>query len=266
MATDRMQPLSGRVAVVTGAGSGIGRAVAEALAGDGAAVLVADLVRERAEETVRAIHAEGGSAAAYGVDVSDPDAVQAMVDHTVKLFDGLSILVNNAGLQHVAPIEAFPLEQWNRLIAVMLTGPFLCTKAVLPHMRRAGWGRIINISSVHGKYASPFKVAYIAAKHGVIGLTRTTAVETATAGITCNAICPGFVDTPLVRDQIPDLMRNFGVKSDEEALEIAVYSKTPQRRLLDPAEIGAFAAYLSGDAAKGMTGQAINLDGGMVMY
>lgn len=266
MATVSDGLLAGRVAVVTGGGSGIGRAVALALGRAGAAVLVADLVRESAEQTAAEIHGAGGTAAAHGADVSDAAEVQAMVDRAVSLFGGIGILVNNAGLQHVAPIEEFPLEAWNRLIAVMLTGPFLCTKAALPHMRRAGWGRIINISSIHGKYASPFKAAYVSAKHGLLGLTRVTAVETATAGITANAICPGFVDTPLVRNQIPDLMRNYGVQTEEEALERAVYSKTPQRRLLDPAEIADLAVYLASDQARGVTGQAINLDGGMVMY
>jgi 3-hydroxybutyrate dehydrogenase len=258
--------LSGRAAVVTGAGSGIGRGIALALAAAGGDVLVADLMPDRAEETARMITEGGGRAVPFTGDISDPDSVQAMIDTAMERFGGLGILVNNAGLQHVAPIEEFPLERWNRLINVMLTGPFLCTRAALPHMRRAGWGRIINISSIHGKVASPFKAAYIAAKHGLIGLTRTTAVETATAGITANAICPGFVDTPLVRNQIPDLMRNFAVATAEEALEIAVFSKTPQRRLLDPAEVGALAVYLAGEAARGVTGQAINLDGGMVMY
>ncbi|HEY3365117.1 MAG TPA: 3-hydroxybutyrate dehydrogenase [Symbiobacteriaceae bacterium] len=258
--------LAGRSAVVTGAGSGIGRAIAEALAEAGASVLAADLMPERAEETAALIQAKGGSARSFAGDISVPSTVQEMIDKAVALFGSISILVNNAGIQHVAPIEEFPLDRWNRIIAVMLTGPFLCTKAALPHMRRAGWGRVINISSIHGKYASPYKAAYVSAKHGLLGLTRVTAVETATAGITANAICPGFVDTPLVRNQVPDLMRSFGVKTEAEALEIAVYSKTPQRRLLDTAEIGALAVYLASDAAKGMTGQAINLDGGMVMY
>ena len=258
--------LTGRTAVVTGAGSGIGRAMAEALAGAGAAVLVSDLVAERAEETVALIQAAGGTAAASRTDVSDPESVQEMIDRAGTVFGGVGILVNNAGLQHVAPIEDFPLEWWNRIIGVMLTGPFLCTKAALPVMRRAGWGRIINISSIHGKMASPYKAAYVSAKHGLIGLTRATAVETAQAGITANAICPGFVDTPLVRGQIPSLMRNYGVATEEEALEIAVYSKTPQHRLLAPSEIGDLAVYLASDAARGVTGQAINVDGGMVMY
>lgn len=265
MAVGHKWSVPGPAAVVTGAGSGIGRAVAQALAESGAAVLVADLFREKAEETVAAIQQAGGSAAPFAADVSDPAAVQAMIDAAVELFGGVGILVNNAGLQYVAPIEDFPLERWNRIIAVMLTGPFLCTKAALPLMRRAGWGRVINIASIHGKYASPFKAAYVSAKHGLVGLTRVTAIETATAGITANAICPGFVDTPLVRDQIPELMRNLGARTPEEALELAVYSKTPQRRLLDPAEIGALAVYLAGENARGITGQAINLDGGMVM-
>ncbi len=237
-----------------------------ALAAEGASVFAADVVKERAEETVALIQAAGGTAASYAADISDPVAVQGMIDAAVALFGGLGILVNNAGLQYVAPIEEFPLERWSRLLDVMLTGPFLCTKAALPHMRRAGWGRIINISSIHGKKASAFKVAYVSAKHGLIGLTRVTAVETATAGITANAICPGYVDTPLVRGQLPDLMKNHGVKTAEDALEIAIYSQTPQRRLLGTDEIGALAVYLAGDAARGVTGQAINVDGGMVMY
>lgn len=258
-------PLAGRVAVITGAGSGIGRSIAVSLGAAGAAVLATDLILESAEETADLVQAEGGAAAAHTVDVADPEAVQGMIDAAVGQFGGVSILVNNAGLQYVAPIEEFPLERWNRLIGVMLTGPFLCTKAALPYMRRAGWGRIINISSAHGKVASPFKAAYVSAKHGVIGLTRSTAVETAASGITANAICPGYVDTPLVWGQIPDLMRTFDVKTAEEALERAVYSKTPQRRLIDPAEVGALALYLASDAARGVTGQAISLDGGWVM-
>jgi 3-hydroxybutyrate dehydrogenase len=259
-------PLTGRSAVVTGAGSGIGRAIAIALAEAGAGLLVADLVPERAQETVAIIRGQGGAAEAYAADIASPEAVREMVNQAVRLFGGVGILVNNAGLQHVAPLEEFPLDQWNRLLAVMLTGPFLCTRAALPHMRRAGWGRVINIASIHGKVASPFKAAYVSAKHGLIGLTRVTAVETAGAGITANAICPGFVDTPLVRNQIPDLMRNFAVKTEEEALEMAIYSKTPQRRLLDASEVGSLAVYLAEDGARGVTGQAINVDGGMVMF
>lgn len=275
--------LSGRAAVVTGAGSGIGRAIAEALAEAGAAVVVADVDGERAAAVAAGINkagravggragggraagvAVGGRAVGEAADVTDPAAVEAMIGRCRDEFGTIDIVVNNAGLQYVSPLEQFPLDQWRRLLDVMLTGPFLCTQAALPHMREQRWGRIINISSIHGKIASPFKAAYVSAKHGVIGLTRATAVETATDGITANAICPGFVDTPLVRNQIVDLMQNFGVDTPEEALELAVYSKTPQRRLLDPAEVAALAVFLASDAAAGITGQALHVDGGMVM-
>lgn len=258
--------LNGRAAVVTGAGSGIGKAIALALAGQGAAVLAADLSLDRAEGAADEIRSAGGIAAACMCDVSEPDSVEAMVNQSAALFGTVGILVNNAGLQHVAPIEEFPLDRWNRLIGVMLTGPFLCTKAAIPHMRRAQWGRVINIASAHGKVASPFKAAYVSAKHGLIGLTRATAVEMAQLGITANAICPGYVDTPLVRNQVPDLMRTFGVATEEAALEAAIYSKTPQRRLLAPEEIGDLAVYLASDQARGVNGQAISIDGGWVMH
>lgn len=263
MKTDALQ---GRSAIITGSGSGIGEAVAQTLAAHGASVLVADLRHAAAEKVAGEIKAAGGVAVPMSVDVADPTSVQAMVDRAEQQFGAVHILVNNAGFQHVAPVDEFPIEQWNRLLAVLLTGPFLGIRAALPAMRRAGWGRVINIASIHGKVASPFKVGYISAKHGVLGLTRTVAVETATENITCNAICPGFVDTPLVRNQIPDLMRNYGVDTPEEALERAIYSKTPQRRLLDTAEVADLALFLSTDAARGVTGQAWNIDGGMVMY
>lgn len=286
----RSVSLAGRAAVVTGAGSGIGRAIAEAMAQAGAQVIVADIDGGRAEAAAQALNraraaalgpaigaAVGaalgaqspvvpGRAVGFAADVTDPAAVSALIERCRGEFGAIDIVVNNAGLQYVSPLEHFPLEKWRLLLDVMLTGPFLCTQAALPHMRRQGWGRIINIASIHGKVASPFKAAYVAAKHGVIGLTRATAVETAEAGITANAICPGFVDTPLVRNQIPDLMRNFGVDSPEAALELAVYSKTPQRRLLDPAEVAALAVFLASDAAAGITGQALHVDGGMVMH
>lgn len=258
--------LAGRVALVTGGGSGIGREIAVRLAAAGALVAAADLSLEGARATAAQIAAAGGRAEALQADVADPAAVKAMVEQTERSLGTVGVLVNAAGLQYVSPIDQFPTEKWNLLLAVMLTGPFLCTRAVLPSMRRAGWGRIINISSAHGKYASPFKAAYVSAKHGLIGLTRATAVETATAGITANAICPGFVDTPLVRNQIPSLIKSLGVATEAEALEAAIFSKTPQRRLLDVGEIADMAVYLSTDAARGITGQAIGVDGGWVMY
>lgn len=263
--TDKRGLLAGRVALVTGAGSGIGRALAHALADAGAAVLAADLDEHTAEATVRALHARGAVAVAHAADVADPAAVLAMVDAAVTRLGGVDILVNNAGCQHVAPLEQFPLEQWNRLLAVMLTGPFLCTKAVLPYMKRQGWGRVINIASIHGKVGSPYKAGYCAAKHGVIGLTRVAARETATHGITVNAICPGFVDTPLVRNQLPALARNMGC-TEAEAMDQVILSQVPQQRLLDAGEVGRLAVFLASEAAAGITGQAVNVDGGLVMY
>lgn len=257
--------LSGRTALVTGAGSGIGRAVALAMAEAGASVVAADLNQSAAEETAALCQERGAAATSCLADVSDPDSVLAMVDSTISSFERVDILVNNAGFQYVAPVEEFPLEQWNRLLAVLLTGPFLCTKAVLPYMKRNQWGRVINIASIQGKIGSPFKAGYCSAKHGVLGLTKVVATEAAPHGVTVNAICPGFVDTPLVRNQIPSLALNMGC-TPEEAIERAILSKVPQHRLLEAQEIGRFAAFLASEAAAGITGQALNIDGGMVMY
>ncbi len=177
----------------------------------------------------------------------------------------VDVLVNNAGLQHVAPIERYPLEQWNRLLGVLLTGPFLLTQAVLPPMRRQAWGRIINIASVNGKRGDPGKAAYCSAKHGLIGLTRVAALETATDGITVNAICPGLVDTPFIQNQLNDLAAMHGL-TEEEAVEQVFLSQIPQRRMLDPGEIAAMARYLASDEARGITGQAINVSAGWIMH
>jgi 3-hydroxybutyrate dehydrogenase len=197
--------LTDRIALVTGAGSGIGAAIAEELARVGAYVLVQDLRQETAATVANSIRRAGGTADPVGGDVSNPDDVRSIVDGLVQSHDRVDILVNNAGLQHVAPIEQFPLEQWHRLLGVLLTGPFLLTQAVLPPMRRQQWGRIINIASVQAKQGDRGKAAYCSAKYGLIGLTRVAALETATDGITVNAICPGLVDTPLVRNQLADL-------------------------------------------------------------
>jgi 3-hydroxybutyrate dehydrogenase len=256
--------LAGSVAAVTGAGSGIGRAIAEAMGAAGAIVLASDLDESGAQETAAAIRMTGGAAAACTADVSDPGSVERMIDAALAM-GGISILVNNAGFQHISPIEQFPVDTWNRMLAVMLTGPFLATRAALPHMKRQKRGRIINIASIHAKVGAPFKAAYCAAKHGLLGLTRVTALEAAADGVTCNAICPGFVDTPLVRNQLPDLARNWNV-TIEEAVERAILSKTPARRLLEPSEVAGLAVFLASEAAKGINGQALNIDGGTLMY
>ena len=257
--------LAGRTAIVTGAGSGIGAAIAEEFAHCGAHVLIQDLRADPARAVAERIVQSGGSADSISGDVTNPADVRATVDHLLHTHGRIDILVNNAGLQYVAPIENYPLEKWQLLLNVMLTGPFLFTKAVLPIMRQQRWGRIINISSINGKRGEPGKSAYCSAKHGLIGLTRVAALETATDGITVNAICPGYVDTPLVRGQLKDLAAVHGVAPDE-ALERVVLPEIPQHRLLEPGEVATLASFLASEEAKGITGQAINVSAGLVMH
>jgi 3-hydroxybutyrate dehydrogenase len=257
--------LSGRTALVTGAGSGIGAAIAEELGRAGAYVLVQDLRPEAAATIAAEIAARGGDASSIGGDVSNPDDVTAIAGNLLESHDRVDVLVNNAGLQYVAPIERFPLEQWNRMLGVLLTGPFLLTQAVVPVMRRHRWGRIINIASVNAKKGDPGKAAYCSAKHGLIGLTRTVALETAIDGITVNAICPGAVDTPLLRNQLGDVASIRGL-SEEEALDKVFLAVIPQKRLLDPSEIASMARYLTSDEARSITGQAINVSGGWLLH
>jgi 3-hydroxybutyrate dehydrogenase len=257
--------LNGRAALVTGAGSGIGEAIARELASAGAFVLVQDLRRDSAEAVADAIRADGADSGAIGGDVSNPDDVAAMIDMLVETRGQIDILVNNAGFQHIAPIEAFPLEVWNQMLGVLLTGPFLLTQAAIPIMRRQGWGRIINMSSVNGKQGDRGKVAYCSAKHGLIGLTRTAALETAADGITVNAICPGAVDTPLLRNQLDDLAAVRGL-SGENALNTLFLDRIPQHRLIDPTEIAAMVRYLASDDARSITGQSINVSAGWLMH
>jgi 3-hydroxybutyrate dehydrogenase len=257
--------LVGRTAIVTGAGSGIGTAIAEELAQAGAVVFVQDLRPEAAAAVVERIRALDGVADAVGGDVSDPDDVQSIVAELLHKHDRVDILVNNAGVQHVAPLENYPLAQWHRLLGVLLTGPFLLTQAVLPPMRHQQWGRIINIASINGKRGEPGKVAYCSAKHGLIGLTRVAALETATDGITVNAICPGLVYTPLIEKQLDDLAAMHGL-AREDALEQIYLSLIPQRRLIEAREIATMARYLASDEARGITGQAINVSAGLIMH
>lgn len=245
--------LNGRTALVTGSGSGIGNAIAGVLARSGARTLINDIVPERAVEAALALP----GAEAFPGDISSPDYIRQVKER------GIDILINNAGFQHVAPLEAFPPEVYRRLLEVMLVGPFLLCQGVVPGMRERGWGRIVNISSVHGKYASAFKAGYVSAKHGLLGLTRVVALETATDGITCNAICPGYVDTPLVRNQLKDLAATHHLP-EEQVLTDVILRPVPQKRLLQPEEIGYLAAFLCSDAAAGITAQAYTIDGGWI--
>jgi 3-hydroxybutyrate dehydrogenase len=256
---------AGRTALVTGAGSGIGAAIAAVLAQAGAYVLVQDLRPDPAASVAETIRATGGTADAIAGDISSPDDVRTIADALLGSHDRIDILINNAGVQHVAPLESFPLAEWNRLLGVLLTGPFLLTQAVLPPMRRHHWGRIINIASVNGKRGDPGKVAYCSAKHGLIGLTRVAALETATDGITVNAICPGLVYTPLIEKQLDDLAAMHGLTREDTLAQVYLAS-IPQKRMLDPQEIAAMARYLASDDARGITGQAINVSAGFIMH
>lgn len=241
--------LEGKTALVTGAGSGIGKAIAERFARDGARVIVND-VNESARDVADAI---GG--AFLQADLADADATRALAEAA----GAVDVLVNNAGLQHVAPVDEFPDEEWLRLVQVMLVAPFLLTKRLLPGMKTRGWGRIVNISSIHGLVASPNKSAYIAAKHGLIGFTKAVALEAGPFGVTVNSICPSFVRTPLVENQLPDLARIAGV-AVEDVIEKVVLEQAAVKRLIEPDEVAELALFLASDAAGAVTGSAYAID------
>lgn len=253
--------LHGRAAIVTGAGSGIGRAIAETLARSGAAVCVSDVNERGARETAAQIERGGGRAVVSRTDVRDRDQVRTMTDETVRALGRLDILVNNAGLQHIAPVHEFPEEKWDLLIGVMLTGTFLCTKYSLPYMMANRWGRIVNVSSIHGLAAVPFKSAYISAKHGIIGFTRAVALETAERGITANAICPTYTRTPLVMGQIAEQARVHRL-SEQEVVEKIMLAPAAIKRLLEPEEVATLVLYLCSEAASAVTGAVYALDAG----
>ncbi|HEY8713593.1 MAG TPA: 3-hydroxybutyrate dehydrogenase, partial [Thermoanaerobaculia bacterium] len=237
--------LERRVAFVTGAGSGIGLQIAEDVAREGARVCVADLDGKAAEAAARNINKAGGQAIGVQCDVTSEAQLAAAIDQTVSTWRRIDILVNNAGLQFVSPLEEFPAEKFELLLRVMLVGPFLATKRVFPIMKRAAYGRIINMASINGLVGFAGKAAYNSAKHGVIGLTRVSALEGAAHGITVNALCPGYVDTPLVRNQLGDLARTRNVPVDR-VLEDVIYPLVPIRRLLSTKEISNYALFLAG--------------------
>jgi 3-hydroxybutyrate dehydrogenase len=245
-----------KVAVVTGAASGIGLAVSESLAGDGYQVVMADV-----NEVSGKAEAERIGAHFVKVDLTDAEACKALIDEAVSQFGSVDVLVNNAGIQHVSPIEDFPVEKWNFIISLMLTAPFLLIKYSWPHMKEKGWGRVININSVHGLRASEFKSAYISAKHGMTGLTKTTALEGGPLGITVNSICPAYVRTPLVDNQIDDQAKTHGIPR-EEVIEKIMLKKAAVKRMIEPSEIGQAVLYLCSDAASCMTGSAFTIDCG----
>jgi 3-hydroxybutyrate dehydrogenase len=255
--------LKGKVALVTGSTSGIGQGIAEALAADGASIMLNGFGDTAKIEALRvSIEQRFGVRAKYnGADISKGDQLRAMVQETQKVLGSLDILVNNAGIQFIAPVEEFPDDKWDQIIAINMSGVFHGMKAAIPGMKARGWGRIINIASAHGLVASPFKVAYVAAKHGVLGMTKVAAIELANSGVTVNAICPGWVLTPLVRRQLEDRAKEQGTSVEKE-IHAFVTEKQPMAQFSTPEEIGGLAVFLCSDAAKTMTGVPLSIDGG----
>jgi len=258
-----MASLKGKSAVVTGSTSGIGKAIATALAAEGAAVVLNGFGDKAEIEKLRSgLAAKSGAKAAYhGGDMSKPAEIRALIAATEKELGACDILVNNAGIQHVAPIVDFPEDKWDAVIAVNLSAAFHATKAALPGMMRRKWGRIVNIASAHGLVASVQKVAYVAAKHGIVGLTKTTALEAANHGVTCNAICPGWVRTPLVEKQIVARAQATGQKVEQAAKEL-LGEKQEMLEFVTVEQLGALAVFLCGEGAATMTGVTLPMDGG----
>jgi 3-hydroxybutyrate dehydrogenase len=249
--------LDGKVALVTGSTSGIGLAIATALANEGAKLMIngfgaaADIEREC--KALGAVH--------DGADLSDPQAIEAMMKRCTDELGAADIVVNNAGIQHVAPVEDFPPEKWDSIIAINLSAAFHTTRLAVPAMKAKGWGRIISTASAHSLIASPNKSAYVAAKHGIAGFTKTVALETARDGITVNCISPGYVWTPLVERQIPDTMKTRGL-SREQVMEDVLLAAQPTKRFVTPEEVAALALFLCREEARSITGANISVDGG----
>jgi 3-hydroxybutyrate dehydrogenase len=260
------RPLAGKAAIVTGSTSGIGLGIANAFAAAGADVAINGFGDMSEIEKVRqTIEGHGVRALYSSADMSKPEQVKGLVDLAHERFGKVDIVVNNAGIQFVTPIEDFPAEKWDAILAVNLSSAFHTTRAALAGMKQRKWGRIINIASVHGLIASPFKAAYVAAKHGVIGLTKVTALEGAEHGVTSNAICPGYVWTPLVEKQIDDQARAHNI-SRERVISDVLLSKQPTKMFAQVEEMAALAVFLCGDGAASITGVALPVDGGWTAH
>jgi 3-hydroxybutyrate dehydrogenase len=261
------RPLTGKVALVTGSTSGIGLGVVRAFAAAGADVVINGLGnREEIVATQASIVSEFNVKAIYSpADMSKAAPIADMIAMTLDTFGRLDVLVNNAGIQHVAPVDQFPVEKWDAILAINLSSAFHATRATLPAMRRNKWGRVINIASAHGLVASPFKAAYVAAKHGVLGLTKTVALETAEQGITCNAICPGYVYTPLVEAQIDGQAKSHGIPRDQVIRDVLL-AQQPNKKFATVEELGALSVFLASDAAASITGTALPIDGGWTAH
>lgn len=247
--------LGSKVALVTGGGGGFGRAIAQALADEGAQLLIAD-VRDSGSKV-----ADELDGVFLQADLSSMEETKELARRAVKEAGRVDVLVNNAGVQHIDPVEEFPEDEWARMLQIMLVAPFQLTKYLIPGMKEGGWGRIINISSIHGLVASPYKSAYTSAKHGIVGLTKTVALEVGEHGITVNAICPGYADTPLVQSQIAEQARTRGIP-EVDVVEKVMLEPAAVKRLIDPEEVAALATFLATDDARSITGSAITIDAG----
>ena len=253
--------VNGDIVLVTGAGSGIGLEISKAFAEAGAKVVITDVNTKAAETAAKSLQEAGYDVIGLTLNVTDEAQVQSVFAKTVEHYGRLDVLINNAGLQHVSPIEEFPTEKFELMIKIMLTAPFMAIKHAFPLMKEQGYGRIINMASINGLIGFAGKAAYNSAKHGLLGLTKVAALEGAEHGITVNALCPGYVDTPLVRNQMADLAKTRRVEL-EKVLEDVIYPLVPQKRLLAVEEIADYALFLASRKAKGITGQANVLDGG----
>lgn len=250
-----------KVAIITGSARGIGFEIGKFFAEDGAKVVLSDLNQQTVEESAQKLKSNGLEVIGLKADVTKEEDIIQLIEQTKNKYGRVDIFINNAGLQHVSPIDEFPTEKFELMIKIMLTAPFIAIKHVLPIMKEQGFGRIINIASINGLIGFANKAAYNSAKHGVIGLTKVAALESASSGITVNALCPGYVDTPLVRGQLQDLATTRQVPL-ESVLEEVIYPLVPQNRLLDVSEIADYAIFLASEKARGITGQAVVLDGG----
>ena len=255
--------LNGKTALVTGSTSGIGLGIARAFAGQGANVILNGFGDAKEIEALRlSIATEHGVKVRYdGADLSKQAEIETMIAKALAEFGAIDILVNNAGIQFVAPVDEFPVDKWNAIIAINLTASFHTVRLALPQMKAKKWGRVINIASAHALVASPFKSAYVAAKHGIAGLTKTVALEVAEAGITMNAICPGYVWTPLVQKQIPDTAKARGITEDQVINDVLLHAQ-PTKKFVQIDEVAALATFLAGDDAASITGAIMPIEGG----